>query len=190
MKKDKQTLRAKSLGFRARSIFKLFEINKKFNLIKEKDRVLDLGCWPGSWLQFCSNLNCTCVGVDLRTTEKIKDCTFIKGDVHNKEIIKKIIKSGKFDIVLSDLAPKTTGIKDLDQDYSTNLALRALEISNLVLKNKGNFLCKIFQSKETNHFTHEARKCFDYVKIYKPMSSKKRSKEVYVIAKSKHNLNV
>ena len=190
MEKDKQTTRAKRLGFRARSIFKLFEINKKFNLIKEKDKVLDLGCWPGSWLQFCSGLNCTCVGVDLRTINQIKNCTFIKGDIHDKKTLKRIQKHGNFNVVLSDLSPKTTGIKDLDQNSSVTLALRALEIANQVLKNKGNFLCKIFQSNETHYFFHEVKKYFDYVKIYKPISSKKRSKEIYVIAKSKHNLNV
>jgi len=190
MKRDKQTARAKSLGFRARSIFKLFEINKKFNLIKEKDKVLDLGCWPGSWLQFCSKKNCISVGVDLRLINKIENCNFIKGDIFDKKTTKKILKYEKFDVVLSDLAPQTTGIKDLDQNKSTILALKALEIVILVLKNKGNFLCKLFQSKDTNQFIHEVKKHFTRVKIYKPQSSKKRSKEIYIIAKSKHNLNV
>jgi len=190
MKKDKQTIRAKKLGFRARSIFKLFEINKKFKIIKEKDNVLDLGCWPGSWLQFCSNKNCTSVGVDLKQMNKIENCNFIKGDIYDKKTIKEITKYGKYDAVLSDLAPQTTGIKDLDQDKSTTLSLKALEIANLVLKNKGNFLCKVFQSKETESLIKEIKKQFSRVKIYKPQSSKKRSKEIYIIARSKHNRNV
>jgi len=190
MIKDKLTIQAKQSGFRARSIFKLIDINRKFNLIKKGDKILDLGCWPGSWLQFCSNLGCSCIGVDLKPINSLPNCFFIKSDIYDKKLISKIKKHGNFDAVLSDLAPNTTGIKEIDQNKSTTLSFRALEIVKDLLKERGNFLCKVFQSNETPQIIHEFKKYFPFVKLYKPLSSKKRSKEVYIIAKSKHNLNV
>src|SRR3989344_8367330 len=175
--KDKITIKAKKEGYLARSIYKLLALNLRYNLIKKKDNVLDLGCWPGSWIQACLKLDCNITGVDLRKID-IKDIYFIQGDIYDKKVFSKILNLGKFDVVLSDLAPKTTGIKNLDQAKSLDLAYKAFEISKKVLKENGNFLCKIFQSNELNQFVNNVKKSFKFVKLNKPEASKKRSKEI------------
>ncbi len=121
-RKDFYTRKAKSGGYRARSAFKLKQIQKKYKMIKEGDRVLDLGCWPGGWSIVCNNLGAKVTGVDLTPPKKVEGVEFIKEDVFSDEIL----KLGKFNAVLSDLSPKKSGIKFLDQELSINLVNRAL----------------------------------------------------------------
>lgn len=180
IKKDKLTVRAKKEGYKARSVYKLKQANNKFKLIKAKDKVLDLGAWPGSWMQYCQEKGADVVGVDL---VKVKFGKFLKADVMKEDIFDKI--KGKFDIVLSDMSAKTTGIRHLDEGNSVDLAFRALEIAERVLKEKGNFFCKVFMSEEVKEFVSKVKDRFEFVKIYKPEASKKRSKEIYIIAKDK-----
>ncbi|MBU2634356.1 MAG: RlmE family RNA methyltransferase [Nanoarchaeota archaeon] len=182
--RDKLTLRAKREGYLARSAYKLLSLNSKYNIIKKGDKVLDLGCWPGSWIQVCLNLKCDVTGVDIKKVD-FEGVNFIEGDIYDKNLLDKL---GKFNVVLSDLAPKTTGIKHLDQARSLDLAYNALDVAKNVLKEKGNFLCKIFQSNDLDEFVRDVKKNFVFVKMSKPEASKKRSKEIYLIAKSKHNL--
>ncbi len=179
MRKDKATIRAKREGYKARSVYKLFAINNKYRLIKQGDRVLDLGCWPGSWLQACLKFKADVIGVDIKET-KIKGAETIKADVMKDDIFEKI--NGKFDVVISDMAPNTSGRLELDNYKSSELSNRALNIAKKVLKEKGNFLVKIFQSKYSDEVFNNIRKKFTFVKIYKPQASKKRSKEMYIIA--------
>ena len=180
MMKDKYTLRAKSSGLRARSAYKLFQINDKYHLIKKGDSVLDLGCWPGGWLIAARKLNgnSRAVGIDLNEIEPIQGIEFYKGDA--TEVIDGI--EGTFDVVISDMAPKTTGIIHLDVDRSLGLAEMALEIAIKKLNSKGNFLVKVFQGKGFNEFVLELRKHFLHVRIAKPEASKMRSKELYLVA--------
>ena len=141
-----------------------------------------MGCWPGSWLQYCQNkLGNTglILGIDKQEILGL-DVNFLKKDVMDKDIISEIRKiSVDFDLVLSDLAPKTTGT--LDSDLSLDLSNRALYIAENVLRYKGNFLVKIFQGKDTNKFIEKLKKKFRFVKSTKPMASKKTSKEIYII---------
>jgi 23S rRNA (uridine2552-2'-O)-methyltransferase len=183
--RDKHTLRAHREGFLGRAIYKLKEINNKFKIVKKGSKVLDLGCYPGSWIQYLLELNCNVHGIDLKEAKGLK-FNFIKKDVHDDSIFKEL--ENDFDVVVSDLAPKTTGIKDLDQERSLDLCYRALEIAKKILKPKGNFLVKIFDNSKLNEYVNDARKNFNYVRIFKPKVSKKRSKEIYIICKSKHNL--
>ena len=170
--KDKHTLMALREGFLGRAVYKLKDIDKKFNLIKEGSKVLDLGCYPGSWVQYLLTLNCDVYGIDLRDVKGLK-FRFMKKD---------------FDVIVSDLSPKITGIKELDYERSIDLCYRALFIAKKVLKSNGNFLVKIFDSPGLKKYISDVSKSFRYVKVYKPKASKKRSNETYVIAKSKHNL--
>ena len=179
MKKDIYTVKAKNSGLRARSAYKLFQINDKYHLIKRGDSVLDLGCWPGGWLVTAKKLGgLRMVGIDFNDIEPIPNVEFYRGDAN--EVIAQI--EGKFDVILSDMAPKTTGIIHLDVDRSLGLAEMAFEIAKEKLNPKGNFLVKVFQGKGFPEFVLELRKSFLNVKIAKPEASKMRSKELYIAA--------
>src|SRR3989344_1639080 len=132
--KDKFTIKALEEGYRARSVYKLIFLNKKYNLIKRNDNVLDLGAWPGSWMQFCLNLDARVTGVDIKQITSMKGGRFILGDVYEIKTLEKIRELGKYDVVLSDLTPKTTGIND--QELSFDLSYKAFEISKEILKRK------------------------------------------------------
>src|SRR3989344_4609218 len=179
--KDKFTLRALGEGYRARSVYKLIFLNKKYNLIKKNDNVLDLGAWPGSWMQFCLNLEARVTGVDVKQITSMKGGRFILGDIYDIKTLEKIKELGKYNSVLSDLAPKTTGIND--QELSFDLSYKAFEIAKEVLKRNGSFVFKIFQSSYLNEFLIELRKSFNFVKSVKPEASKKGSTEMYIVCK-------
>lgn len=181
-RKDFYFRKAKEEGYLARSVYKLLEINKKYNLIIKEDRVLDIGCSPGSWVQACLKLKVSeVIGVDIQEA-KVEDnkFKFFKKDINKIDLD----KLGKFDIVLSDIAPSTSGNKDLDSYKSYELSLKAFEIAKKVLKEKGNFLVKIFQGGEFPSLLTEIKKNFVFCKSYKPKSTRYSSKEIYIIAKN------
>ncbi|MAF51338.1 MAG: hypothetical protein CMH64_04585 [Nanoarchaeota archaeon] len=181
-RKDFYFKKAKSEGYLARSVYKLLEINKKYTLINSNSKVLDLGCSPGSWVQACLKLNAKeIVGIDLKNvTIKDDKFTFIREDI-NKLDYKKL---RNFDIVISDLAPPTSGNKDLDSFQSLKLSEKAFEIAKKVLKPKGNFLVKVFQGEEFEELLKIIKKSFEFCKSYKPKSTRKASKEIYIVAKN------
>ena len=170
-----RTARSRKEGYRARSVFKLMELNGKYNLIKKGDSVFDIGCWPGSWLQFCRKKGCKVNGVDLKKTEGFDT---IQGD------IMKLNFEGEYDVVLSDVAPKTTGVVILDQENSLELSRRSFEIALKILKKNGNFLCKVFNGEDVKELVKEVKKKFRNVKLVRADNSRRRSKEVYIVAKS------
>jgi len=182
--KDFYTRKSREEGYHARSVYKLKQINKKYSLIKKGDKVLDLGCSPGGWIQ--ASLEITgekgfVTGIDINNIKKIKskNFRFIKEDIDDVNL------EEKFDVILSDMAPKTTGDQALDHERSYDLSKTALEIAKKNLKEKGNFLCKIFQGKNYQKFLDEVKKNFEFVKTVKPEASKRKSKEMYVIGKCK-----
>ncbi len=176
--KDHYTRKAKSSGMRARSAYKLLQICRKYNLIKRKDDVLDLGCWPGGWLIASKKLTKgRVVGIDLVQIKPIGGVEFYRGDV--KEVVKEV--SGSFDVVLSDMAPKTTGMIELDVARSIELAELALDVALKKLKDNGNFLVKVFQGEGYEDYLKKVRKSFSFVKAFKPPASKDKSKEMYII---------
>ncbi len=178
-RKDKYFKQAKQEGFRARSSYKLLEIQKKYKVIKKKDRVLDIGCAPGSWLQVIKKFtDGEIIGIDLVRVKKIPCVKTIKGDITDPEITKNL---GKFNAVLSDIAPKTSGNKELDQYKSLELSKMSFQVAKNHLKKGGNFVVKTFQSQETEELVKEVKKCFSFVKRYVPKATRMRSKEIYVI---------
>ncbi|MBU1203832.1 MAG: RlmE family RNA methyltransferase [Nanoarchaeota archaeon] len=183
MKKDKLTIKAKKEGYRARSVYKFFAINKKYALVRKNDKVLDLGCWPGSWIQALKKLDAVIVGVDITKIQEIPGTIFIQGDITSKQTQIGIKKYAPFDAVLSDLAPKTTGIREIDQQKCLDLSLTALEIAITCLRKNGNFLCKIFQNSDQEIIMQKARKKFHFTKLTKPQESKKHSKEMYLVCR-------
>lgn len=182
---DKFTFKARQEGYFARSVYKLDEIDKRFKLLRRGDNVLDIGAAPGSWLQYASKKigNGKAIGVDLEAIRKIApNVETIVCDITAPECVNLISeKIKKVDVVLCDIAPSTTGIRSADQYRSTMLSGQAFEIAKKFLKANGKFACKVFQGPEFDEFYKEVKLHFDKVKTYKPIGSRKRSKEVYVV---------
>ncbi len=180
--------RAKKEDYPARSVYKLKEMDKKFNLFKRGQKVLDLGASPGSWTKYAKERigrEGEVVAVDLNPL-KIplgNEIIFYQGDILNRdEELDEILKEkSPFDIVMSDMAPKTTGIRITDQTRSLELAEMALEISREFLKKDGIFIVKIFNGPDVPGFQKRVRNFFKTLKTYKPKSSRSESKETYIL---------
>ena len=183
---DHYTRRAKKENYAARSVYKLAEIQKKHRLIKKRDRVLDLGCAPGSWLRFAAEQTGDkgkVVGVDLKpVTLRLPDhVQVVTGDINELfEDGHEALKSG-FSVVLSDMAPATTGNKHADSARSFVLCETALAVAQKVLRPGGHFVCKIFQGEDFQAFCDNVKSRFDKLLRLKPQSSRKGSKEIFVI---------
>lgn len=180
---DHYSRQAKKDRFPARSVYKLVEIQKKHRLIKKGDRVLDLGCAPGAWLLYTAKLTGPqgrVYGVDLKpvSIQRPSHTKIITADVFTLDIGS--LEKG-FNVVLSDMAPATTGHKIVDAARSYNLCETALNIAQSILLPGGFFVCKIFQGPDFNLFLDAARAGFKRLKVFKPQSSRKASKEIYVI---------
>ena len=186
-KKDPFFRQSKIQGFRSRSAFKLIEMNEKFKFLKKKMSLLDLGAYPGGWSQVASKeiINGKILAIDIKSMEKINKVDFIKGDFRENKIFEKIMIyfNNKTDVVLSDAAENTTGNKTLDSYRTGELCLNAMNLAVKILDNDGIFLSKIFMGSTFGEINEKAKKCFKRVVIYKPLSSKKESKEIYIFCK-------
>jgi 23S rRNA (uridine2552-2'-O)-methyltransferase len=180
---DHYSRRAKKDRYPARSVYKLQEIQQKHRLIKKGDKILDLGCSPGSWLLYAAKLTGErgrVVGIDLKPVkiQTAANIEIINGDVFTIEAES---LGNDFNVVMSDMAPPTTGHKAVDAARSAGLCEAALAISQRVLVPGGSFVCKIFQGPDFNQFVDSVKVGFDKQKIFKPKSSRKASKEIFVI---------
>ena len=187
---DHYTRRAKKENYAARSVYKLAEIQKKHRLIKKRDRVLDLGCAPGSWLQFAAEQTGDkgkVVGVDLTpvTLRLPGHVQVVTGDIDTLYQEAHPALDHGFSVVLSDMAPATTGNKHADSVRSFVLCETALAVAQKVLRPGGHFVCKIFQGEDFKAFCDTVKKHFNKIQIFKPQSSRKGSKEIFVIGLNK-----
>ncbi len=187
---DHLTQRAKAENYPARSVYKLEEIQNKFKVMKKNAQVLDLGCAPGSWLLYAAKQvgnKGRVKGIDLKQIEiKLPDnVVAIKDNILNPENAAFLDKNKGFDAILSDMAPATTGRKDVDALRSFELCNMALKVADEFLVQNGNFVCKIFQGNDFNEFQKRVKSKFKECKIFKPGSCRKQSKEIYIIAKGK-----
>ena len=187
---DHYSRKAQKEKYPARSVYKLQEIQKKYRLIRKGERVLDLGCSPGSWLAYAAELTGEggrVVGIDLKpvSIQLPAHVTVYKGDVlaPGEELTRKLEQ--RFHAVISDMAPNTTGNKDVDAARSFDLCEAALTLSQEVLVPNGAFLCKIFQGELFQAFSERVKACFKRQHIFKPQSSRKASKEIYIIGMGK-----
>ncbi len=183
---DHFTRQARQEKWLARSVYKIQEIDKKFHIIGKGHRLLDLGCYPGSWSQFGIKKvgpKGKVIGVDLTQAKHLEapNFLFIKADVLTLDTEWLLGKTGRVDLVLSDLAPRTTGIRLRDESRSMSLARKALEIALALLKKKGHFVCKIFEGDELGPFRTEVSAYFSKPRLFRPKASRKRSREVYLI---------
>ncbi|MDA7768005.1 RlmE family RNA methyltransferase [Candidatus Pelagibacter sp.] len=174
-------------GYRARSAYKLIEIDEKFNIFKNGISVIDLGASPGSWSQYIAKTvkSGRLVSIDIKAMEEIENTIQIKGDFtdsDSQEKIKGLFKS-KVDVVVSDMAVNTTGIKDIDAIYTGELAMEAMNFSKEMLVKEGRFVSKIFLGSSFNEIVALGKKLFKEVKVFKPKSSRKESKESFIICK-------
>ncbi len=186
-RRDIYVKKSKLEGYRSRAIYKLKEIDDKFKIIRNGIKVVDLGSAPGSWSQYLSekSKNSKILSIDLKGIEKIYNVTHLIGDFldeKNQTIISNFFED-KLDLVLSDMAVNTTGNKNLDAISTGELSINAMEFSVRNLKKNGSFVSKIFMGSTFNEIVENCKKNFKEVKVYKPPSSRKDSKESFIICK-------
>ncbi|MBX2993657.1 MAG: RlmE family RNA methyltransferase [Bdellovibrionaceae bacterium] len=186
--KDYYFKKAKKENFAARSVFKLDEIDQKFKIIKPGQTVFDLGCSPGSWSQYASQkvgAKGRVLGVDLSpVTVKLPNATFLQADLRDLNLEQVFAENGfapPFDVVISDMAPKTTGIRITDQARSMELCELALDVARRFLKPGGHFVCKFFHSDDFTKLRDEIKKSFADVQAIRPHSTRSISKEIFLI---------
>jgi 23S rRNA (uridine2552-2'-O)-methyltransferase len=183
---DHYSQRAKKERFPARSVYKLKEIQKKYGLIKKGNKILDLGCAPGSWLLYAADLTGNTgqvIGIDL-VPVKIHVPSHVKiytGDILSMDEAYFSSLGQDFNVVMSDMAPSTTGNRLVDSTRSFNLCQMALTVAQTTLKTGGSFVCKIFQGEDFKKFSDSVKAVFNRHKIFKPQSTRKVSKEIYII---------
>ena len=187
-RRDIYVRQSKVDGYRARSAYKLIEINEKFKIFKGGMCVIDIGAAPGSWSQYTSKVvkNGKIISIDLKEMEHIKNTIQIKGDFTQEEIknqIKNYLIDGS-DVVMSDMAVNTTGIKNIDSIQTGELCKEAMIFSKEILSKKGFFISKIFMGGTFNEIVALGKKIFKEVKVFKPKSSRKDSKESFIICKT------
>ncbi|WP_022851298.1 RlmE family RNA methyltransferase [Limisalsivibrio acetivorans] len=187
-RKDPYYKKAKQEGYKSRAAYKLKEIDKKYNLYHQNSRVLDAGCAPGGWSQVLLERvkNGVVVGVDILEMDSLNHPAFhfIHGDITEDETVERILEiSDKYDLVVSDAAPNTSGQKLLDHVNSVELVQKIAELTRKVLKKKGTFLFKLFEGEDKDMVLKGLRKDFDMVKVVKPDATRKNSFEIYVICR-------
>ncbi len=187
-RRDKYVRQSKLEGYRSRAVYKLKELDEKFKIIKNNFNILDIGSAPGSWTQYLSEKSkgSKIMSIDLKEVEKIKDVYHVVGDFLDNKKQKIIIDyfPKKIDLVVSDMAVNTTGNKNLDSIQTGELSLTAMHFAVGMLRPKGIFLSKIFMGSTFNEIVENAKKNFKESKIFKPPSSRKDSKESFIICKN------
>ena len=187
-RRDKYVRQSKLEGYRSRAVYKLKELDEKFKIIKNNLNILDVGSAPGSWTQYLSEKSkgSKIMSIDLKEVEKIKDVYHVVGDFLDNKNQKMIADyfPRKIDLVVSDMAVNTTGNKNLDSIQTGELSLTAMRFAVGMLRPKGIFLSKIFMGSTFNEIVENAKKNFKESKIFKPPSSRKDSKESFIICKN------
>ena len=186
-RRDIYVRQSKIDGYRARSAYKLMEIDEKFSIFKGGLSVVDIGAAPGSWSQYAEKKikNGKLISIDLKTMEPLGKSVQIQGDFTEDKIKNEILKSaeGKVNIVMSDMAVNTTGIKNIDAIQTGELCMEAMIFSKDILIQEGSFISKIFMGGSFNEIVAKGKEIFKEVKVFKPKSSRKDSKESFIICK-------
>jgi len=189
-KKEHFYKEAKRVGYRARSAFKLKQIQNRFKIFKKGDTVIDLGAAPGGWSQVAKEIvgeKGVVIGIDLTLIKPIKGITFLQGDMTKETSIQDIINlldDKKADVVLSDMSPDISGTYSMDHARSIFLSEQAFITAETVLKPSGNFVCKVFSGEDLQDFVQKINKRFRNVKCFSPDASRKSSSETYIVARS------
>ncbi|MBM4294310.1 MAG: RlmE family RNA methyltransferase [Deltaproteobacteria bacterium] len=187
---DPYRRKARQEGYVSRAVFKLQEIDEKYQLLNPGHRVLDLGCSPGSWMQYSASRvgsSGLVLGIDANPPEieLAPPLYFLAGDVESLDLATVRAVCPEFDAVLSDLAPKTTGVKEVDRQRSLDLALLAWQYARQLLKAGGHFLVKVFEGPDTPALVKELQAAFASCRIVKPAGSRAASREIYLLGLKK-----
>ena len=186
-RRDTYVRQSKVDGYRARSAYKLIEIDEKFKIFKGGLTVIDIGAAPGSWSQYAEKTakNGKLISIDLKKMEPIGSSIQIQGDFTEENVQEEIKKNtiSKVDVVMSDMAVNTTGIKNIDSIQTGELCKEAMVFAKDLLNENGYFISKIFMGGTFNEIVAEGKKYFKEVKVFKPKSSRKDSKESFIICK-------
>ncbi len=182
---DHYAKKAKNESFAARSVYKLEEIQKKYHIIKKNMKIMDLGCAPGSWMQYTSGILGTTgflLGIDIKPVGLSlgSNVNIVEKDIFLVEPQELLAEYGEFDGVLSDMAPSTTGNRDHDHFGSMELCERAFQYAEVLLKNGGFFVCKMFDGEDSPEFIKRIRPKFTFFKALRPQATKKASREVFL----------
>ncbi len=185
-RRDQYRRLAKDQGYRARSAYKLLQINRSYNIIKRGDNVVDLGCAPGGWLQVAAKEvrpSGKVIGIDLKPVTPLADTIILQGSIEDTYMLRKIeeILGCKADVVLSDLAPNVSGVWDIDHARQISLSTIALRFTQDVLRRGGSGIFKVFEGNMLKEFKSELHKSFGKVILSKPSASRQESSELYVI---------
>ena len=188
-KKEHFYKQAKRVGYRARSAFKLKQIQEKFRILKEGNIIIDLGAAPGGWSQVAKEIvgeKGTVIGIDISLIQPIKGIKFLQGDMTKETSLDELINiigDKKADAVISDMSPDISGNYSVDHARSIYLSEQALITAEALLKPDGNFVCKVFSGEDLQIFIQKVSEKFKTVKRFSPGASRKTSSEIYIIAK-------
>jgi 23S rRNA (uridine2552-2'-O)-methyltransferase len=185
-RRDQYRRLAKDQGYRARSAYKLLQINRSYNILKKGDKVVDLGCAPGGWLQVAVKevrQSGKVIGIDLKPVTPVVDAIILQGSIEDPDMLSKIeeILGSKADVVLSDLAPNVSGVWDIDHARQISLSTNALQFTQRVLRIGGSSVFKVFEGDMLKEFRSELHKSFGKVLLSKPSASRQESSELYII---------
>ena len=187
---DRYYKKAKQEGYRSRAAYKLFELQQRYRLLRPGDRIVDLGAAPGGWLQVAAKVvgqNGKVIGVDIQAMQPFSErqTVLVHGDVSSGEIQSKIkeLLGGMADAVISDMAPKLSGIRDADMARAVELNRLALDVAVQLLRPGGSLLIKNFMSNELHQLTAELKRQFSDVQRTKPEATRQGSSEFYFVAK-------
>ena len=185
-RRDQYRRLAKDQGYRARSAYKLLQINRSYNVLKKGDKVVDLGCAPGGWLQVAVKEvrpSGKVIGIDLKPVTPVVDAIILQGSIEDPNMLSKIeeILGSKADVVLSDLAPNVSGVWDIDHARQISLSTIALQFTRSVLRIGGSSVFKVFEGDMLKEFRSELNRNFGKVFLSKPSASRQESSELYII---------
>jgi 23S rRNA (uridine2552-2'-O)-methyltransferase len=188
---DEYVKKAKRDGYRSRAVYKLDEIQQKDRIIKPGMAIVDLGAAPGGWSQYASGLfggKGTVVAMDILPMEELSGVTFVQGDFREDDVLDKLLQlleRQKIDLVMSDIAPNISGMDAVDQPRAMYLAELAVDFAERVLRPGGDLLIKVFQGEGFDELVRGLRGNYKNVVIRKPRASRRRSREVYALARGR-----
>jgi 23S rRNA (uridine2552-2'-O)-methyltransferase len=188
--RDPYVQRARRDGWRSRAVYKLEQIDQKERFLRPDMVCVDVGSAPGSWSQYVTKKlkgRAKIIAVDLLPMDALPDVEFIQGDFQDEAILEQMllaIGDAGVDLVMSDIAPNTTGTRVVDQPRSMYLVELALDLARRVLKPGGSFVCKVFQGAGIDEFVNDTRNSFKRVRVMKPKASRASSREVYLVARN------
>ena len=185
-RKDRYRKLAKDKGYRSRSAYKLLQLNDSYHIFRQRNKVIDLGCAPGGWLQVAIKEVGSCgkvIGIDLKEVKPLEGAIILHGNIEDHGIIDGVIKilNSKADVVLSDLSPNVSGIWDIDHARQISLTKSAFSVAQKILKENGNAIFKVFEGDLLNEVKDDLNSNFHKVLLTKPGASRQQSSELYIV---------